>query len=95
MGCDIDGCQPRYQGLKKSIATIVINSDSSDLYDQYLTFTQNAGTSDDTIVVSGSNVMFANRLAIGDLILITGTTLNNDKTYKCRDKFKLLLCLIV
>jgi hypothetical protein len=80
-GCDVDGCQPRYQGLRKSIATIAINADSTDLYDQYLTFTSNSGVADDTISMAGSNVMFANRLAVGDIILVEGTTLNTGLSY--------------
>ena len=79
-GCDIDGCQPRYEGLKKSMATITLNSNSAGTYLHYMTFTVNSGTNDDTITVSNYND-FTNKLNIGDIILIEGTNFNDGRTY--------------
>ena len=80
VGCDVDGCQPRFKGLKKSIATIVFNSRSNSNYQHYVSFTVVSGTNDDTITVSNYN-LFTNKLKIGDTILIEGTTENNGRTY--------------
>ena len=61
IGCDVDGCQPRFQGLKKSLAVVVLNAFATGTYHHHLTFTTNSETNDDTIVV-GNGFSFANRL---------------------------------
>ena len=77
-GCDVDGCQPRFKGLRKSLPPIILNADGSgnNLHGQDITFTSNSpALQTDTISVAGSNTnIFANRLSVGDEILITGTS---------------------
>jgi hypothetical protein len=84
LGCNEDGCQPRFTGLLKSVGRITFNSDILDVWDEYVTFTI-VGTigvngRDDTITLSNTD-KFKNRVAAGDRLLITGTTLHDGKTY--------------
>jgi hypothetical protein len=87
-GCNEDGCQPRFTGLLKSVGRISLNTNILDIWDEYIAFTI-VGTNgingrDDTITLSNTD-KFKNRVAPGDKLLITGTTLHDGKTYTIND----------
>jgi hypothetical protein len=79
VGCDLDGCQPRFSGLKSSFRTIV----DANSEDGAIVFTVNSGSNDDTIAVTSaaSPGPFGRSIIPGDSIYITGTTSNNAATY--------------
>lgn len=78
----------KFKGLRKSLPPIILNCRPSEViwrnadgsckykYGQDVTFTSNSpALQTDTISVAGSNTnIFANRLSVGDEILITGTS---------------------
>jgi hypothetical protein len=79
VGCDLDGCQPRFSGLKSTFrATIDANSE-----DGAIVFAVNAGTNDDTIAVASATSPgpFGRTVIPGDQIYITGTVSNDARTY--------------
>lgn len=84
LGCDEDGCQPRYKGLLKSVGRITLNTNANDIWDQYIQFsivgTNGINGHDDTIQLHNTD-KFLNRVVAGDRLLITGTNANDGLTY--------------
>jgi len=82
-GCDIDGCQPRYSGMKSTYRIVLDTTTGGD--DMSLTFTQGSGNFDDTIATAGtySPGPFARTVIPGDVLKIAGTSglLNIDREY--------------
>ena len=88
MGCNEDGCQPRFTGLLKSVGRITLNPNINDIWDQYIEFsivgTNGINGRDDTITLSNTN-KFKNMVATGDKLLITGTSSHDGRTYTVND----------